>query len=225
MIGISMLLPAALPLLWGCTAVETSLHAAGEPAGRPRAANAATFVFECPDGYSFVARIEGETAWLFLPSQTVSLPQVPSGSGVKYSSAKMTFWSKGEQAFIEMGRAVHRDCSNNRAAAIWEHAKLGGVDFRAAGNEPGWYLEISRGAPSVLVTDYGRQRYPFATPEPATDISGRKTVYTARSNGHDLRVTLHGRQCRDTMSGELFEAEVVVDLDDRTLRGCGRPLH
>jgi membrane-bound inhibitor of C-type lysozyme len=43
-----------------------------------------TFVYECSDGYRFVARIEGEKAWLFLPEQTVSLPQVPAASGAKY---------------------------------------------------------------------------------------------------------------------------------------------
>jgi membrane-bound inhibitor of C-type lysozyme len=65
-----------------------------------------TYVYECHDGFSFIARIEGEKTWLFLPDQTLDLPLVPSGSGAKYSKVLITFWSKGEEALLETGKST-----------------------------------------------------------------------------------------------------------------------
>ena len=184
-----------------------------------------TFVYDCGEEYTFVARIEGEKAWLFLPGRTVPLPQVPSGSGAKYSDGAMTFWSRGEEALLILDDLERYSCRNNRAAAIWEHAKLSGASFRAVGNEPGWHLEIYPGDRIVLVTEYGEIRYEFAAPEPENDPRARTSTYHVQSDGHELTVLIEGRPCQDTMSGAEFESAVTVTLDDRTLRGCGRALH
>ncbi len=119
-----------------------------------------TYVYECPDDFGFVARIENDKAWLFLPGNTVDLPRVASTSGTNYASGGITFWSKGDVATIETDSISRINCNNNRARAIWEHAKLNGVDFRATGNEPGWYLEISNREEILLVTDYGQRNIP-----------------------------------------------------------------
>jgi membrane-bound inhibitor of C-type lysozyme/uncharacterized membrane protein len=186
---------------------------------------ARTFVYECADGFGFVARIEGETAWLFLPRKTQSLPHVESGSGAKYSDGAVTYWGKGEEALLETGDEVHRGCRNNRAKAIWEQAKLDGVDFRAVGNEPGWFLEIRWRHRIVFVGDYGQSRYEFPAPEPQVDQAARKTLLSTRDGGHELVVELRGRPCHDSMSGEPFETTVTVRLDGKTYPGCGRALH
>ena len=184
-----------------------------------------TYVFECGAGYRFTARIEGEKAWLFLPGNTVSLPQVPSGPGAKYSDGRMTFWSKADEALLETVGKTHRGCRNNRAMAIWEHAKLNGVDFRAVGNEPGWHLEISQGRKIVFVSDYGQSRYEFTTPEPLNDPEARTATYRVLSDEHILEVVIAGRPCRDSMRGDSFESTVTVTLDGRRYRGCGKALH
>lgn len=184
-----------------------------------------TFVFECPNDFTFTARIEGQTAWLFLPGKTVSLPQVPSASGAKYSDGQTTFWNKGDAALLETGEDRHQECSNNRARAIWEHAKLNGVDFRAVGNEPGWHLELKRGETILLVSDYGQSRYTFETPTPLEDAKTGTTTYRVQNQEHDLEIQLQSRPCRDSMSGELLETKVTVNLDGRTYQGCGRALH
>jgi putative lipoprotein len=106
---------------------------------------------------------------------------------------------------------------------VWEEARLRGVDFRAAGNEPGWYLEMEYGGQLLLVTDYGERRLTAATPPPAIIGSGA-SAYHARSSAHDLVVTIQDAPCADDMSGEPFPARVLVQLDDRELRGCGRRL-
>ena len=184
-----------------------------------------TCVYECNDGYGFIARIEGEKAWLFLPNGTISLPHVRSGSGARYSDGSITFWSKGEAALLETDGNSRRNCRNNRRKAIWEDAKLNGIDFRAVGNEPGWHLEIRTGDKIVFVGDYGQSRYQFATPEPRIDQQSRITIYEAQEGEHQAVIRIEGRSCGDTMSDETFEATVTVTLDGKKYRGCGRALH
>jgi membrane-bound inhibitor of C-type lysozyme len=186
---------------------------------------AQTYVYECSDGYGFVARVEGEKAWLFLPQKTISLPHVPSGSGVKYSEDQITYWSKGDEALLEIGSEKHTKCKNNRAKAIWEDAKLSGVDFRAIGNEPGWNLEIIMGDRIVFVGNYGQNRYEFITTGPSVDQQARTTVYEVQNDKHEMSVIIVGRRCRDTMSGEAFETTVAVILDGKKYQGCGKALH
>jgi len=187
--------------------------------------DAVTAVYDCPGGRSFVTRIQGDTAWLFLPGNTVPAIHTPSGSGAKYTDGVTTYWSHGDEAMIEAPGFEARECRNNRRAAVWEHAKLNGVDFRAVGNEPGWHLEISRGRSIVFVTDYGQARYDFRAPEPDVDQDGARAVYRTGDGDHELVVQLEGRRCLDTMADDEYETTVTVTLDGRELRGCGRALH
>ena len=214
-----------LVLLAACSGTAAQPHETNEVVQRHGAVAPQTYVYECSDNYSFVARIAGEKAWLFLPKRTLHLPHVPSASGVKYSDGQITFWSKGDKAFIEDGQETYRNCKNNRAKAIWEHAKLGGVDFRAVGNEPGWYLELKKGGNSVFVADYGQRRFEFTAPAPIIDQQGRVATYSVQANEHELTIVLQGQLCRDSMSGEPFESSVTVIFDHREYLGCGRPLH
>lgn len=183
-----------------------------------------TFVYECEGDFSFVTRVQKGQIWLFLPGQTVSLPQVVSASGAKFSDGKTIFWSKGENAFLETGGTSYKDCVNNPGKAVWEHAKLSGVDFRATGNEPGWYMEINW-EKILFVTNYGSAKYEFTTPEPNYDQQSRASIMEVKTEGHELRVILKAQSCFDTMSGEAFETTVEVSLDGKVYRGCGRPLH
>ena len=185
-----------------------------------------TFLFECDDSYTFVARSEGDRMWLFLPDTTIALPHVPAASGARYSDGTTTFWSRGEEARLETASGETRTCRNNHARAIWEHAKLNGVDFRAVGNEPGWHLEISSGLQSILlVTDYGATRFEFPYTEPMSGDGSGETVYRTKTDDHELTILLVGGGCHDTMSGEEFETGVTIHIDGRELRGCGRALH
>jgi len=184
-----------------------------------------TFVFECDDGFHFTARTAGNTVWLFLPGQAVQLPRVRSESGTKYAGGELSLWNQGEVALLETETGPHRNCQNNPAQAVWEHAKLEGVDFRASGNEPGWHIEITLGDEIVLVTDYGQSAYRFKTPEPDIDRTARKTTYTTQEGRHRLSVELEGRACQDSMSDQSFEVTVAVKLDERQFHGCGKALH
>lgn len=106
----------------------------------------------------------------------------------------------------------------------WEAAAARGVDFRAVGNEPGWFLELDDGVQIVLVRDYGRRRNAFPAPEPEVDEAARRVTFRTTAAGETLRVTLAPGPCEDTMSGEVFDTTVTVTIGGETLDGCGRAL-
>ena len=180
---------------------------------------------ETADALTFIARIEGETAWLFLPRQTVSLPHVQTASGARYADGGTAFWSRADEATLEWRGERSTGCRNNPRSAVWEHAKLSGVDFRAVGQEPGWHLEIRRADTVVLVSDYGTARHTFPWTEPVDDPRALRTAYWMQSGPDELKVVLELGPCYDTMSGEQFETRVTVWLNGRELTGCGRALH
>ncbi len=219
-----VILGSALICLAACRTRSGDQAAAEDPAAQPVAAQARTFYYECEDGSQFTARQEGDTLQLFLSDQTAELPRVPSESGVRFSDGRVSFWSGDGQARLELGPGVTFRCRNNAAKAVWEHARLSGVDFRAVGNEPGWHLEIYEGEKIVFVTDYGTARYTFAAPAPEEDPAARTRTYRIRDRNHALIVVIEGRPCTDSMRGEEFEAVVTVTLDARRLSGCGRSL-
>lgn len=226
-LGRTLCLPVVLV---GCAAPQAPAPAAPPivPSSAPAVVDAVTpaaprtYVYQCVDGLRFVARTEGETASVFLPGQTLHLPQVPAASGAKYSDGQVTLWGKGEEATFEFDGA-RRACRNDRRQAVWEDAKLRGVDFRATGNEPAWFLELVNGGRSVLVTHHGEGRHEFETPPPIIDQAAGVTTY--RVSNPALVVVIRRQACRDTMSDDSYETAVTVTVDGRTYRGCGRALH
>lgn len=197
------------------------------PGGSYQIAPPATYFFQC-EGLEFTARHDPKGIYLFLPGRTLLLPETPSASGAKYSDGKVLFWNKGEEALLEVDGTTHKECRNNRGRAVWEDAKLNGVDFRAVGNEPGWYLEIyDKGTPEKIdfISDYGQVYYTFPSVQRETQQSPPRTRYVARIGGHQLEATLEPGPCRDDMSGETFETKVSLKLNSRIYQGCGKPLH
>ena len=181
-----------------------------------------TYVFTCGNKFNFVARIEGNRAWLFLPGETVETFKVNDNL---YRSLEASLRLEGDLARIDTTQGNYDNCRNNRRLAIWEQAKLDGADFRATGNEPGWTLEIREQSKLILVTDYGSSRLEFDLPDPDTDADARTTRYKIEQTGQELLVTISGEPCSDSMSDETFESSVEVVLNGKTLRGCGRALH
>jgi len=180
-----------------------------------------TMVYEC-NGYEFVARLgPGEMA-VWLEDRYTILSQVRSASGVKYQEGDTVFWTKGEDAMLEIDNQQYRDCRLVPGRVPWEDARRRGVDFRAVGNEPGWYLEIQRGRQILFVGDYGMQR--VMVPDPQEVQSGPTRSYHAITEANDLRVEILDELCTDTMKGGSFPSQVLVYLNGTTLWGCGRKL-
>jgi membrane-bound inhibitor of C-type lysozyme len=79
------------------------------------AAEATVFTYQCDAGKSFTAEFTNEgpdgSVNLALDGQTLTLPRVPSGSGAKYSDGQTTFWTQGDEGFVEVnGKMTYQNC-------------------------------------------------------------------------------------------------------------------
>jgi membrane-bound inhibitor of C-type lysozyme/uncharacterized membrane protein len=178
-------------------------------------------VYECGD-YEFVTYTSADEVALYLADGYRVLKQVGAASGSKYSDSEMTFWSRGNSAMLDLGYRKFSDCQLNRGRIAWEEARRRGIDFRAVGQEPGWYLEISQGRTMLFVAAYGSQRVLLATPEPELTEAGES--YQIEDDSHQLLVEISFEHCADIMSGEIFDNAVEVTLDGRLYHGCGLAL-
>jgi len=180
-----------------------------------------TFVYECQNNNTFIIQTQKNNVWLFTKALSMSLPRVISASGQKYEKDEVVFWSHGYEALLDTPTTKYRQCSNNRYKAIWEDSKLRGNDFRAVGNEPGWYLEIADGGKkTLLVTDYGSEKYELVLPKPYT--SKASTRYKIKGF---LDILIEDKRCSDSMSGHRFNSKVTVRIGGKVYKGCGKTLH
>lgn len=211
LIGLVMMTPAT-----GCTVSPSVAHSGGSQVGSGR-----TWVFMCPDESSYVVRSTESDAWVFRDGSSVRLHAVPSATPLRYAQDNVQLVIEGDQGrLFEPGKGTVA-CRNDPQRAVWEHAKLDGVDFRGIGNEPPWVLEIREQSRMVLITEYGANRIERLLPQPSNDTIRE----TTRWDTGDLQVEITADICPDTMSGEIFSSRVVVSWQGRVLRGCGRPLH
>ena len=178
-----------------------------------------TYVFECASGGEFVVDINSDGSWLFLEQKTLKLSE-PSGL-VSYTEPGMELLIHGENAVLREVGQTTLFCENNPKRAIWEHAKLSGVDFRAVGNEPGWSLELIAGTQIVFISNYGADRVERPLPEAINDEASSTTRWVTQ----DLTIEVSGVSCRDDMSGDSYESTVTVYWNNQQFHGCGKSLH
>ncbi len=190
-------------------------------AGSDHAVSPHTYVFMCPDESSYVVRATGSEAWVFRQDSGLRLEAVPGADPLRYAHNEVHLVVDGENGILSEPGKEALTCRNNRRRAVWEHAKLDGVDFRGIGHEPPWVLELREQARIVLITDYGAHRVERPLPQSISD----QTLQTTRWDAGDLQIEITAEACRDTMSGEPFSSRVVVHWQGKVLTGCGRPLH
>jgi uncharacterized membrane protein len=190
-----------------------------------------TFVYRCSASeQTIVVTLNGSEGYLFSKQVSQALRQEPGavsyvGDDVYYRPAQPVDIAPGQTAEITIKGNKLTGCRNNPRAAVWEGAKLRGVSYRAIGQEPPWILEIDRDDGFLLVTRYGEKKQQFPYVEPVTDVAQRASSYTSAANGESITITIHGRQCEDSMSGEEFSSEVKISWREQILHGCGRALH
>jgi len=184
---------------------------------------AQTFVYECKDNKYFTLQLKNNKAWLFTKDISMSLSRVISASGKKYEKDNVVFFSHGYEAMLDTPTKQYRLCANNKCKAIWEDAKLRGNDFRAIGNEPGWYLEIAQGGKkTLLVTEYGAEKYEFRFLKAYSSKSARTTRYRVKGF---VDIFIEGKRCTDSMTGHRYESSVSINLEGKIYKGCGKSLH
>lgn len=75
------------------------------------------FEYECPDGTRFTAQFPpgANKMKLELDGVGYELPQVQSGSGIRYSDGTTTFWGKGREAMLERkGHPPRTNCKTDK---------------------------------------------------------------------------------------------------------------
>jgi uncharacterized membrane protein len=180
--------------------------------------------YDCADGFSFTAELTGHRGRLHYSSRSVEIERVRAASGAKYKGPGIVYWSKGRTALLKVAGRTHQACRLNHRRSIWQDARLRGVDFRAVGQEPGWLLEISRRDQIFLLADYGDTTVEFPYVPPAIETGEADARYALKNDSHQLLISLWHKPCRDAMSGEPYPVTVMLELDGRVLRGCGRAL-
>lgn len=106
-------------------------------------------------------------------------------------------------------------------ASPWDAAAARGVAFRAVGNEPGWYVEVGRGAAAALhaTLDYGDRKVEVAQAAPlGGDAPG---YHGTATDGTSVLLRIRREACSDGMSDRSYDTSVVLDVGDTTYRGCG----
>jgi uncharacterized membrane protein len=112
-------------------------------------------------------------------------------------------------------------------AQTWEAAKARGVRFRGIGQEPGWIVDVLGDAGSErleLTADYGELKLKFEPVNREENANPPRTFYRAKSAKHSIEVEIIPEPCADAMSGQPYDHTVIVRLDARELRGCGKTL-
>lgn len=96
------------------------------------------------------------------------------------------------------------------------------LPFQALGNEPGWSVKINASQQAEVLLDYGNRTFPLDLPNPEYTYAG--THYRSTYNQQPLALDILHTTCSDTMSDTVYDYEVVLRIEDRVLRGCGRTL-
>ncbi len=188
-----------------------------EPAAPTKPAIVARF--DC-DTLALTATFHDDRVVIEVPEQpALTLPHAVSASGARYSNGADTFWNKGRDATFE--RHGHTEMCRERREP-WQEAADRGVDFRAVGQEPGWFLEIDNETQIRVVYDYAEHQLVAPAISPAT--RGKTVVYDMMVESQHVLITIDERPCNDAMSGEAFPRSVAVTIGTRTLRGCGKDI-
>lgn len=181
-------------------------------------------VYECGPNVSFTIAFELNQAWLMLPGRNIKLLPEQSPAGVQYKGEGVIFWAQEGEAMLVLPSERYTDCRIDPRATVWATAKLRGVDFRAVGNEPGWYAEIYENERIVLVTDYGTKWHELAATPAEKDAAQGVIRYRTRYENQEVVIEVRAKACTDSMSGEQFEHQVWARVGARTYYGCGRSL-
>jgi putative lipoprotein len=164
----------------------------------------------------FPNRVEVET-----PSRRATLVETPPSSAVRYSDGSVTLSGLEEYVRLEEPGAVYF-CRSIPAEVPWQEARFRGIEFRAAGDEPPWSLEVDSGVVVEFATGLGDAR--TVTKFPPAELTGpdsRRTL-VAVAGSVSLSVVAERRVC--TLAGSTMTLSVTVTIDGKTYRGCGRPL-
>ena len=126
---------------------------------------------------------------------------------------------------LGVGDARFGGCREDRERSVWEHAKLSGVNFRATGEDPAWYLEIRDG--DRLDFRSALDTVPLTLPMAELRLESGASGASYRSSGQEpeLVAEISATPCTVADGLGLSGVTIVVTAGGRLFSGCGRPLH
>jgi putative lipoprotein len=161
-------------------------------------------------------RVEIETA-----TRKATLFETTAPSAVRYSDGVVTLSGLGDHVRFEEPGAVYF-CQSMPAEVPWHEARFRGIDFRAAGDEPQWSLEVDAGVAVEFVTGLGGAR--TVTRFPAAELRETDTRIALATVSGPLSLTVLAERRVCNLAGSTMTLAVTVTLNGKTYRGCGRPL-
>lgn len=102
----------------------------------------------------------------------------------------------------------------------WEERRKQGIDFRAAGNEPFWGLDIDFDKMMTFKTLNG-DSISTPIPEMTQDTASKARIWNAKVESGSLKVELYPIGCVDDMSGEVFSYYANISYNGQEYSGCG----
>lgn len=173
-------------------------------------------------------RFKGDVAEIRTPGIVLRLRQQSSGSGATYGDTDgNAFRMKGDNATFTMqgeniSDEVRRECTRTGRSSPWDDARARGVALRAAGNEPGWIVEVDRGETPRLRAelDYGERRLEVAAAQPLPSQDGTGGFRGRAEDGGQVELRIRRERCHDDMSGHPYPASAELLVGGRTYRGC-----
>jgi uncharacterized membrane protein len=186
-----------------------------ERAPAPAPAGVVTTRYECGDRVLMLALFP--THATLVEEREIILQPTPSPSGRLFANGDVAFLLRSPEATLDWyGEAI----ACQELPDPWKNAGRSGIDFRAVGQEPGWFVEIDDEHLIHLVYDYAERE--LTTSAPSKTIESDRTIFTGEAGDRVVTVEIREKPCSDVMSGEPYPFTVTVTVDDRTLDGCGR---
>lgn len=176
--------------------------------------------YQCGDLRIEVSHAEADRLMLTLPDRDLMLRPAVSASGARFAADGHEFWSRGDSAAHITIDGTVMNCEVTEGRSPWAEARERGVHFRAVGNEPGWVIELVADDRQQLrlLLDYGVRELI----DNDTEVDADHSVYRAAFEGEAAVLTLIEQTCADTMSGQEFPVQAVLEFEEQTLTACGR---
>jgi hypothetical protein len=164
----------------------------------------------------FPKRVEVETE-----ARRATLVETTPESPVRYSNGSMTLSDLAEQVRLEEPGAVYF-CRSLPSEVAWQEARFRGIEFRAAGDNPSWSLEIDSGVAIEFTSGQGDTRSVTRFPPAKFAGTDARMTLAALSGSLSLAVLAERRVC--TLGESVMTLTVTITLNGKTYSGCGRTL-
>ncbi len=174
------------------------------------------------DGYEFALQRGDETVALTLPGRDVELAATGEARDRRYARNEIALAFAGNDSLrLTVGLEEHV-CTRKAWSGPWQRAEDAGVAFRAVGQEPGWFVEVTPGGDLVAVLDYGERTITVPAPE-VTPLHGGARGYQADGDGRVVQLIIEPLTCFDGMSGQIHPETATLAVDGQRYQGCGVP--